>query len=127
MLGNDLDNRLGPRTLVHVSAVFEGELSINKVLKVIPTFTKEYTPHMLRVADYARQANRGVRFVLFAYENDGYPAESMYDALDGISHPFNNLLIFKDAGHLSDYILVNQDVKHIIDPLHPGRFGSWSA
>ena len=127
MQGNDLDNMSSPRVLVHISAVFTGELSLDKVLLVIPSLTTEYVPAMTAISQYRRDADKGLRFDLFAYENDGYPADAMYDALDGVNHPFNHLLIFRDIGNLSDYLLVNFDVKSVIDPQNPMAFGARSA
>ena len=99
MLGNDLDNSTPPRTLVHVSAVFVSQLSIDKVFGVIPAVNTEFVPHMQTISSYYQAANKGLRFDLFEY----------------------------DIGNLSDYLLVNHDVVQVIDPLHPMAFGAKSA
>ena len=127
MLGNDLSNSTPPRTLVHVSAVFVSQLSIDKVLGIIPAVNTEFVPHMQTISSYYQAANKGLRFDLFEYEKDEYPGDAMFDGLYGIAHPFNTFLTFSDIGNLSDYLLVNADVVQVIDPLHPMAFGAKSA
>lgn len=127
MQGNDLDNSVPPRTLVHVSAVFVAEATVNKVFGIIPSLTTELVPHMPTISTYYLAAEKGERFDLFHYEGDGYPADAMYDdGLRGIAHPFNYLLLFEHTANLSDYLLVNHDVRSVIDPTHPMAFGARS-
>ena len=126
MQGNDLDNAVPPRTLVHISSVFVSEATVNKVFGIIPSLTTEFVPHMPTISTYYRAAEKGERFDLFSYEDDGYPEDAMFDGLEGIAHPFNYLLMFENVVNLSDYLLVNHDVLSVIDPTHPMAFGARS-
>lgn len=126
MLGNDIDNGVPPRCMVHVSCAFTPVTTIRKVLLVVPSVSTTYQPSYPDIAYFRRWSDRGVIVEAFHYSDDGYPADEMFDQLDGLSHPFKRLQEFKNVKNLSDFLAYSPDVVAVVDPLHPMAFGSKS-
>lgn len=125
MLGNDIDNGVPPRVLVHISAVFTRRPRLKKVLLfTVPAI--DYTVDMGPLSYFNRWRDKGLVLELFHYRDDDWPGEDLHKQLDEFHHPFNTLLEFEDAENLSTYLAYSPDVQHVADPLHPLRFGSKS-
>ena len=122
MLGNDLSNAAPRRVLVHVSAVFMSEVHLKKWWLFTHAET-ELTPDLRVLNRLCRAWDRGgLVFDLFRYSGDGYPAEEMFELLDGVSHPFRDLQTFRDYAHLSEFCAYTPDVIEVMDPQHPLGF-----
>lgn len=126
MLGNDLDNAVPPRILVHLSAVFQRSPRIEKTLGLFPRVEYEFEIDMRVLADLIRYRDRGVLVYAFVYSGDGWPAEYLWGVIDDYYHPFLRMMEFHDVKNLSEYLAYNRDVLQVVDPLHPMAFGSKS-
>lgn len=127
MQGNDLSNGVPPRVLVHISAVFDRTVGIKKVLKFLTIPDITYDANMAGLNYVNRWRDKGLVFEAFHYTDDDWPGEALYEELDEMyHHPFSRLLEFRDTDNLSSFLAFSPDVQHVLDPLHPGRFGSKS-
>lgn len=125
MLGNDIDNGVPPRVLVHISAVFTRRPKLKKV--VIFTLPEiDYQVDLAALSYFNRWRDRGLVLEAFHYSDDNWPGSDLHSRLDDFHHPFNTLLEFSDTDNLSSYLAHSPDVQHVADPLHPMRFGSKS-
>lgn len=126
MQRGDIDNGVPPRVLVHISAVFDRTPGLKKVLRFLTVPDTHYDVNMLGLAQVNRWSERGLVFEAFHYSDDDWPGEELWEELDVFHHPFNKFVEFRDAENLSSYLAFMPDVKFVLDPLHPMRFGSKS-
>lgn len=126
MQGNDLDNGVPPRVLVHVAAVFDRTPSFTKVLGLFPKSTTSYVLDMRALSYFTRWATKGILMEVFHYTDDKWDGQACWEILEDYHSPFNTLIEFRDPDHLSDYLNFSPDVMSVADPLHPMRFGSRS-
>ena len=125
MQGNDIDNGVPPRVLVHISTVFTRRPRLKKALFfTVPQI--DYTVDMGPLSYFNRWRERGLIMEAFHYTDDNWPGEDLYRQLDEFHHPFSTLLEFSDPANLSSYLAYSPDVRHVADPLNPMRFGTKS-
>jgi hypothetical protein len=122
MLGNDISNDVPRRVLVHISAVFTSEVHLEKTLRFLVRAETEFFPDLREINALVRLWDRGVVIDAFHYQSDGYPAQQMYELLDGVTHPLHRLLTFRDYAHLSEFVAYSADIVAVQDPLHPMGF-----
>lgn len=126
MQGNDLDNGVPPRVLVHIAAVFDRTPGFKKVWGVFPSSTTSYVIDMRSLSYFTRWSTKGLIMELFHYSEDNWDGEKCWEIVEAFHAPFNTILEFRDPDHLSDYLNFSPDVLSVADPLHPMRFGSRS-
>lgn len=128
MYKGDIDNSVPARVLVHMSAVVNRVPTFKKVLRLIPVHGHEYSLDSTGLAyvNHVRDRNMVV-MEAYTYNDDDWDHDRMLDLLEDQHHPFTRFYEFGSATLLSTYLASNNDVSGVIDPTHPGRFGSWSA
>lgn len=123
MLRNDLDDSSPPRCLVHSSTVADSvprlERSIFK-----PILGRDILIRTVDIALVNSLSDRGLKMVLFGYEDDPVSPEEVLKEIDTYHHPFNEWLVFDGLPGLSEYLAMQNDVRHVIDRRHPLAFGS---
>lgn len=60
MMGNDLDNSVPPRALVHVSAVFDRDIVSKKLMRLFTVHDTEYVVSAVSVNYFTRLRDAGV-------------------------------------------------------------------
>ena len=126
MLGNDIANDVPSRVLVHVSALFDRTPHFTKVMGMFPKSSTTYDIRIKDLAFFNYWRDTGLVFEAFHYANDDWPGDKLWDKLDDYHHPFNKFVEFDDTNQLSTYLAYMPDIKHVVDPLHPLRFGGKS-
>ena len=121
MLGNDISNDVPRRVLVHISEVFTSEVKLEKTFIFLRADT-QFFPDLRKINELVRLWDRGIVIEAFHYQDDGFPADRMYDLLDDLIHPLHSLLTFRDYDHLAEFIAYSYDVVAVQDPLHPMGF-----
>lgn len=128
MQGGDISNGVPPRVMVHLSAIFDRTPGIKKVLKFLTVPDTTYEVNMASLSYVNRWRDKGgIVFEAFTYEDDDWPGDELWEELDEqFSHPFNRYMSFRDTENMSSFLAFSPDVQHVLDPLHPMRFGSKS-
>lgn len=121
MLGNDIANDVPRRVLVHISEVFTSEVHLEKTL-IFTRAETEFFPDLRKINELVRLWDKGLVIDAFHYQTDGYPAQQMYELLDGVTHPLHRILTFRDYAHLAEFVAYSADIVAVSDPLHPMGF-----
>ena len=125
MLHNDLDDSAPPRCLVHASTVVD-VLPIVTRKYLMPVVSHSITVHDSDVALMNDLSDKGLKMVLFTFEDESVTPEEVLEALEPYSHPFNDGLTFPSTTSLSRYLAVQNDVRYVVDRRTPMAFGTRS-
>jgi hypothetical protein len=124
MLHNDLDDTAPPRCLVHSSTVVDAMPAVTG--RFFPKVGHQMMLHDVDIALVNDLRDRGLKMVLFGYEDDPVTPEEVIKFIDHYSHPFNEWLVFADLTQAMHYVAMQSDVRHIIDRRRPLAFGARS-
>lgn len=127
MLGNEIDDSAPPRCLVHSSTVVNTVWKIGAGWRALvgePIIDRDLLPREVDIALMNELSDRGLRMLLFGYEGDPVHPQRVLEVLDVYSHPFQSWLVFPTLGSLTHYLAMQNDVRFVVDRIHPAAYGS---
>jgi hypothetical protein len=128
MLKGDISNDFPRRVLVTTDLIVNQEVSIKKVLRVIPTIQKNYTFNsqvLSRVYLFATRSE--YTFELVSYDMDNDELDELIVSLEKSgTNPFRYSTAYDSIDHLVSQLPYRPEVVGVIDrPDRLLRYGSW--
>lgn len=128
MLKGDISNDFPRRVLVTTDLIVNQEVSIKKVLRVIPTIQKKYTFNsqvLSRVYLFATRSE--YTFELVSYDMDNDELDELIGSLEKSgTNPFRYSTAYDSIDHLVSQLPYRPEVVGVIDrPDRLLRYGSW--
>jgi hypothetical protein len=128
MLKGDISNDFPRRVLVTTDLIVNQEVSIKKVLRVIPTIQKNYTFNsqvLSRVYLFATRSE--YTFELVSYDMDNDELDELIGSLEKSgTNPFRYSTAYDSIDHLVSQLPYRPEVVGVIDrPDRLLRYGSW--
>lgn len=128
MLKGDISNDFPKRLLVTTDLIVNQEVSIKKVLRVIPRIQKSYTFNaqaLSRIYLYATRSEYTFELVSFDMNND--ELDELAEALEKSgTNPFRYSTAYDSIDHLVTELPYRPEVVGVIDrPDRLLRYGSW--